>query len=314
MVDGKPLDLRITQRHTSFKNLLNVISPAFAESFFNMFIQSLTKKSFKLDPKWRIHPPPSFATHQPTISDSLVQYLTNDSIKSTAAIRRFIGSNKIEFEDGVVAEVDVVICCTGYSRGFDIIPELQPEPKTPLEWAENPNSDGRSLPRLYQNIFPPTRGDSIAYLNNFVLPRGFFHIADLAAMAVTQVWKNNPPLPSQEVMNEAIDAHHEWMVSLVKKETVITDLVKEEIWMKWVREIAGTGVDEMLGYGLGGWKFWLRDWKFCNMLMGGIESPLVDRVFDGKRKKWDGARQAIVNQNQEAEERSTRSNVLKKNL
>jgi dimethylaniline monooxygenase (N-oxide forming) len=304
--------LSITQRHTNFRNLLNVISPAFTESFFNMFIQSLTNKSFKLDPKWRIHPPPSFATHQPTISDNLIQYLTDGSIKSTPAIRRFVSSNELEFEDGSVAEVDAVICCTGYSRGFDLIPELQPEPNIPLEWAENPNSDGRSLPRLYQNIFPPTRGDSIAYLNNFTLPRGFFHIADLAAMAVTQIWKNNPPLPSEEVMKEAIDAHHKWMISLVKKETVITDLIREEIWMKWIRETAGTGVDEKLGYGLEGWNFWFGDWRFCNLLMGGIESPLVDRIFDGKRKNWDDARQAIVNQNEEAEERARSNNVLKK--
>ena len=130
-------------------------------------------------------------------------------------------------------------------------------------------------------------------------------------MAVTQTWKNNSPLPSQQVMNKAIDAHHEWMISLAQKETVITDLVREEIWMKWVRETAGTGVDEKLGYGLEGWKFWLGDWRFCNLLMGGIESPLVDRIFDGRRK-WDDARQVIVNQNEEAEERARNNNVLKK--
>lgn len=222
-----------------------------------------------------------------------------------------MGSNEILFEDGRIAEVDVVICCTGYSRGFDLIPELQPAPKSPLGWVENQNSDGCSIPRLYQNIFPPTRGDSIAYLNNFTLPRGFFHIVDLAAMAVTQTWKNNPPLPSEEVMNEAIDAHHQWMTSLVKKETVMSDLAKDA-WMKWAQEAAGTGVDEKLGYGLEGWKFWASDWKFCNLLMGGIESPLVDRVIGGKRKKWDGVRQAIADQNEEVEERARSASVLKK--
>jgi dimethylaniline monooxygenase (N-oxide forming) len=79
-----------------------------------------------------------------------------------------------------------------------------------------------------------------------------------------------------------------------------------------VRDTAGMRVDEMLGYGLKGWGFWLRDWKFCNLLMGGIESPLVDRQFEGKRKKWEDARRSIVEQNQEAEEKARGENMLKK--
>lgn len=130
-------------------------------------------------------------------------------------------------------------------------------------------------------------------------------------MAVVQTWKNNPPLPSQEIMNEAIDAHHEWMISLAQKESVITDLVREEVWMKWVRETAGTSTDEMLGYGLKGWSFWMRDWTFCNLLMGGIESPLVDRLFEGKRKRWDGARQAIIDQNEESKKRARSASSVK---
>jgi dimethylaniline monooxygenase (N-oxide forming) len=131
-------------------------------------------------------------------------------------------------------------------------------------------------------------------------------------MALVQTWKNNPSLPSQKVMNEDIDAHHNWMISLVQKETVITDLVTDEIWMKWMGETAGTHLDEMLGYGLPGWVFWLRDWRFCNLLMGGIESPLVDRLFDGKRKKWEGARQTIIDQNEEAEGSAKNEKALKK--
>jgi hypothetical protein len=35
----------------------------------------------------------------------------------------------------------------------------------------------------------------------------------------------------------------------------------------------------MLGYGRERGKSWMKDWRFWNLLMGGIESPLVDKLF-----------------------------------
>ena len=44
---------------------------------------------------------------------------------------------------------------------------------------------------------------------------------------------------------------------------------------------------------------WLRERRFCNLLMGGIWSPSIHRVFStGKRKCWDGAREAIERVNE----------------
>lgn len=59
--------------------------------------------------------------------------------------------------------------------------------------------------------------------------------------------------------------------------------------MKWANDAAGTGVNEYLGYGLKGWWFWLTNMRLCNVLMGGVYSPHLYRVFEGKRRKWDGA-------------------------
>jgi dimethylaniline monooxygenase (N-oxide forming) len=191
-----------------------------------MVIQSLTKKEFKLQPEWRIHPAPSFLCHQPTVSDTLCSCLEGGSILSKSNIQEFIGPDTIEFTDGTTAEVDTLICCTGFTRDFTIIPELRTSDRD--VWSQKPNSDGQPLPRLFQNIFPPSHGDSIAFLNNFTYPTGFMWIADLASMALVQVWKGASQLPSVEEMNQQIDNHHAWLTRLVERETVAWDFVQEE--------------------------------------------------------------------------------------
>ena len=45
--------------------------------------------------------------------------------------------------------------------------------------------------------------------------------------------------------------------------------------------------------GLEGMRFWLQDRSFYKLLKDGIHTPFVWRVFNGKRKKWDGARVGI---------------------
>lgn len=64
-------------------------------------------------------------------------------------------------------------------------------------------------------------------------------------------------------------------------------------WTAWADRTAGTGVNEYLGWGWKGWKFWFQEPRFCSLLMGGIYSPHIYRYFDGKRKKWGGARAEI---------------------
>lgn len=43
----------------------------------------------------------------------------------------------------------------------------------------------------------------------------------------------------------------------------------------------------------------MRDMKLSSLLIGGMDTPFNLRLFDGKRKKWDGAREAIINVNEE---------------
>ncbi len=91
----------------------------------------------------------------------------------------------IKFANKTTAEVDALIFCTGYACDFSLISDL-----TTIEegaWSEKSKSEGKQLQRLYQNIFPSSRADSIAFLNNFTYPRGYMWIADLARIAVAQV-------------------------------------------------------------------------------------------------------------------------------
>jgi dimethylaniline monooxygenase (N-oxide forming) len=297
LIDDKPGDLAISRRIIDLKYTLNAISPTLSEGFFNMVIQSLTKKAFKLEPEWRIHPPHSILCHQPTVSDTLCTNLEDGSIISKHSVQEFVGPNTVKFTDSTTAVVDTLICCTGYTRDFTLIPELRNSEMD--AWSEKPKSDGQPLQRLYQNIFPPAHSDTIAFLNNFTYPTGYMWIADLASMAVAQVWKGNSSLPSVEEMNLQIDRHHAWLTTLVERETVASDFVQEGDWLYWCHDTAGTGINEYLGYRLAGWDFWARERRLSNLLMGGVETPFALRLFDGKRKKWEGAKQAIINVNQE---------------
>jgi dimethylaniline monooxygenase (N-oxide forming) len=135
----------------------------------------------------------------------------------------------------------------------------------------------------------------------------------MASMAIAQVWAGKSNLPPISAMETAVDKHHAWLADYAKRiHNVSPGQCKAGEWVRAMDDLGGTGVNEYLGYGWKGWLFWLRERKFCNMLMGGIWSPHIHRVFStGKRKWWDGAREAIervnervANMRREAKEKS----------
>jgi dimethylaniline monooxygenase (N-oxide forming) len=108
----------------------------------------LRKQWGKLDPAWRIQPPPSITSTLPAASETLVSLFRERKITSMNGIRRFRGPRSIEFVDGVVLnDVEAVICATGYTADFSLAPFIQ---------SSSPNgANGRSIIHLYQNLFPP---------------------------------------------------------------------------------------------------------------------------------------------------------------
>ncbi|KAF3940055.1 hypothetical protein ABW19_dt0209252 [Dactylella cylindrospora] len=291
---GKPIDHSLTTRLWVIQSVLNHYFPNFAEKMFNKFAGSIQSKSFKIRPEWNFSPAPSLRQAVPIISDNLVGALEAGQIQSVPSLRRVTGKDTVELTDGTSLTIDTIIFCTGYKTEYSILePEYDPTTATTKAWHEAPGSNNKPLPRLYQNIFSLKAPQSLAFLGGVAFPTPAFVIYDLATMAIAQVWKGTSKLPSEIDMEKAVDEHHEWVVSLAKRGSVYPGIVKPGPWTHWVNDAAGTGVNEMLGYGLSGWSFWWRDRAFCNLLMDGLASPHMYRVFDGKRKKWDGVREAI---------------------
>ncbi|MCJ1401248.1 hypothetical protein MMC11_004460 [Xylographa trunciseda] len=301
---GVPVDLKFPRRFLTVTNLLARLVPRFSQWLLDYQVRSFTTSVFTLDPAWRIHPPPTILAHQPTITDTLIPSLQAGNIISVHGIKRFLSSSSIELLDGtVLTDVDAVILCTGYDPRFDLMPDHNPTstPQT-KDFVLKTGYNGPALARLYQNIFPPAYASSIAYLNYTALTEGAVPVGDLCSMAVAAVWSNQYSLPTPSAMNKHIDAHHSWIAELSSNDTVYTGIVNIGPWFIFLNEAAGTGVNEYLGYGLQGWGFWMRDWNFCNMCMGGILSAHVYRLWG--RGRWEGAREAVIKANRDAVRKS----------
>nr|XP_036575309.1 uncharacterized protein CTRU02_14739 [Colletotrichum truncatum]KAF6781862.1 hypothetical protein CTRU02_14739 [Colletotrichum truncatum] len=297
--NGKPVDHPLTIRFMSFHALFDRFFPKLSEAMLNFFIRKLQDSAFNIRPEWKLSPAPSIRTNFFVVSDEIVPALERGDIESVPGIRRIVGPYEVELTDGRVPHVDTIIYCTGYQPSFSLLdPKDDPNKDTTPEWAKTDGSRGKPLPRLYQNLLSLKYPQSLAFMGCVVFPSPAFQLYDVASMVVTQIWKGNSPLPPQEEMERAVDKHHAWMVELAKKDTVFAQLVNGHEWTAWANEMAGTGINEYLGWGWKGWKFWLQEPRFCNLLMTGVYSPHVFRYFEGKRKRWDGAKAAIERLNE----------------
>lgn len=134
----------------------------------------------------------------------------------------------------------------------------------------------------------------------------------MASMAIAQVWKGATALPCLSAMSKAVEEQHAWLAECAQQGTNVSPgMVDPGAWVRAMDDLAGTGVNEYLGYGWKGWAFWWRDKRFCRLLMDGIWSPHVHRLFEGKRKPWVGAREAIELANKlAAEEKKKRKSEV----
>jgi dimethylaniline monooxygenase (N-oxide forming) len=290
------------RRRAYIGDAISTFAPQTAQKLFDNTVRTLADSCFDLDPEWNFKPAPSLLTHRPLISDRLVDHLRNESIISVGGLKRFIDERVVELADGSTLKVDVVLFSTGYTADFSLMPENSPIAASDFSEVEQ-TYQVPPLARLYKNIFLPSHPDSIAYLSNWTLGDSIMPISDLASMAITQVWKGTFALPSEEEMNRDIDTHHTWARMVAGRGGTFPEIVKQGPWINWLNDVAGTGVNEKLGYGLQGWLYWLWDSGFCSLLMTGVDSPHILRLFDGRRKSWVGARDAILRANKDAQMR-----------
>ncbi|KAF2811512.1 FAD/NAD(P)-binding domain-containing protein [Mytilinidion resinicola] len=303
LVNGKPVDLFASRRVAAISATVAAIAPVKSLGLVEKALADLSEKSWDLDPAWGFRPAPPRITNRVMLSDTFVPQLRDGSIKSVANVKQIVNGETVELEDGSRVATDVIIFCTGYHR------------RDPPFLAEILGGEKeRLIPhRLYQNIFPPAYADSVAVLDSWQLGSGICEVADLACMAVAQVFKGAFPLPSEDRMNREVDAHHRWVNTVLSREpAAAAKVVQEGKWRGWLHAAAGTGVNENLGYGWKGWWFWVWQPRWCSLLMGGIDLPYLARLFEGRRKKWEGAGRAIVEANEDLEMRFGKGTDRKK--
>ncbi|KAF5499797.1 Monooxygenase aurF [Colletotrichum fructicola] len=292
--EGEPVDHTINVRYVTWQRVFERFFPSLVEKLFNNFGKRLQDEAFNIRPEWKLSPAPSLKKYLPLITDNLIDSLESGAVLSVEGVSGVVGPNKVELTDGKVIKVDTIIYCTGYMSDFSLLdPKYDPTRETTPDWAAARGSRGKPLPRLYQGVFSLSHPHSLAFQGAVALTMGQFQINDLSSMAVTQVWKGRSALPPQEEMEQAVDKHHAWIVEPAQEGSVLPQTVNPYQWADWANQTAGTGVNEYLGWGWKGWKFWFQEPRFCSVLMGGVYSPHIYRVFDGKRKRWGGARTEI---------------------
>lgn len=261
----------------------------------------LMRQHGKLDPSWRLLDNMApLSLHITGCIDTTVDFLREGKVTSLHGIKRFLGGKSIEFTDGTILDdVDAVICCTGYSADFDLVPFLETsKPKT--DTSGNPYG-GQPIARLYMNLFPPAHADSIAILAYSMFGKNNgFSFSDVTSMAISNIWRgvSADMIPSVPEMERAIDRHQQWIAdrwTLEKRSDPSS--VKQWEFQGFLHKAAGTGM-ENLGWGWRGWVTWFKDPYLTYLMNHGVETAHAFRYFEtGKRKTWDGAREAIIHMN-----------------
>lgn len=257
-------------------------------------MKRIQDRVFDILPEWRTGPAPPLEQSLPNVSDTIIDAFRNGSVVSVAEFKEVVGHYILELHDGTRVEVDCIIFCTGYRTDFSFLGELDPTTSESDKWSSLEGTNNRTPPRLYQNTISLEHPESLAFVDTAQSTQPAFLSYDLASMGIAQIWKGSSCLPSKSEMTEWVNAHHEYVSGLAIRGSVYPFIVKPCPWTHWVNDIAGTGVNENLGYGLQGWKYWLFNRYICRMLMTGSLSPHIYRLFDGKRKSWKGAKAAIM--------------------
>lgn len=297
--NGTNLDHGMNYRMVQAIHFIESYYPGAISAVMQFMVNRLVESEFgPLDPAWKLSPAPSIKHKIPTVSDYLIPGLRAGDIVSTAVPVRIVGDYDVELEDGTVVTVDAIIFCTGYNSDFSIMGEHDPT-LTP-----EGNYD-HYTPRLYQNVLSLKYPDSLAFIGIAIAFQPAFLTTDLSTMALAQLWSikpASPPLPSTVEMQAWHLDHVKW-VSSVRATHPTRNMIKYSIsdgpWMRWVQETAGINLDENLAWtNWKSWQLWWNDRHFYNLLTRGIFTPLFYRLFDSdRRKKWDGARQAIEKMN-----------------
>ena len=258
------------------------------------------KKTYNtLRPEWRLLPAPPVPNSTPIVNDHIVDLLASARVLSAPGIKKFTGPSTIEMADGTTLEVDAVIFCTGYRYSFDLLAdEVKPTRYPSPKFDQSSNANGMHHARLFMGIFSTDYPDSLGFYGPYRGPTfsGFTN-GDLVSQAVAQLWKGNSPLPSKAEIEDWCDNQYRFDCEMLSVHRVTKPMLPPGELERWLNEAAGNAVNQKLGWGLEGWKFWWTDRQLYYTIMDGFDTGYLYRLFDGRRKKWDGAKVAIERSN-----------------
>jgi dimethylaniline monooxygenase (N-oxide forming) len=297
-----PLDRKITRRFFFVAGRINNLLPTWLSNAIASYaLDRQMRKDFNLKDEWRLLPAPPIANSPGTANDYIIDELASGRVTSLGGPLRFTSTGIVTGIEGEVA-CDVVILATGSQFDYSFLaPEADPTAFPTPEWDAHPNSQGLRFPRLYRTIFHPEHVDSLAF---FGPCRGFtfaaFNNADLVAQAIGQIWSGGYPLPAQAEVDRWCADNYRFSLTQIEAHRLAKTGTEAGDLEHWLSEVAGTGMNEKLGWGLEGWKFWWNERKLYNLIMGGLFVPYAYRLFDGRpggRKRWEGAKEAIFKVN-----------------
>ena len=249
--------------------------------------------------EWQLLPAGPIPHANPVANDHLFDLLADGSLTSVAGIRCFHDDGTtVELEDGsTITHVNAVICCTGYRYDFSVVDGADADPTalpTP-EWDAAKHSNAVAYPRLYMGLFSPTFPGSLAFLGAYRGPSpAAFTGVDLISQAIAQVWCGGFALPPRAEIEEWCDHQYQYLLKQVASWRIHKPALPPGALETWLNDATGNGMNEMLGWGWQAWAFWWNDRKLYKLLMDGIDTPFAYRLFDGRRPKWDGAKEAIL--------------------
>ena len=292
MVDGERFDKFANWKMTRWGFVVAKHFPAVHRWVFDKFFSWIVKKSWgTLDPQWRLDRTPFYATtiSGMVVNDDLIPALLAGRVTSTVGVKQVLGPRSVELDDGtILQDVDAIIACTGYRNTLRVLDGIitysKPRPELPF------------IPDLYHGIFALGFEDSIACLNYAIVMDTAATCREISAMAVAQVWAGKSSLPPRADMELQIQRDNLWFVErCLETELPIYEGVREPSeWLRFVNDMAGTGVYEYLGWTWKGIRFWLSEPSMYKLMAWGVNSPHMYRVFEtGKRMAWPGAREAI---------------------
>lgn len=315
--DGATFDSTGTLKNTFVMTFLNKHLPVFFWWLMQRMLSKQSRQAFPdISPAWGLDPAPSAAIRTPLMADALWPLLKNGFAEPVPEISRITGPDSVLLADGrTLEQIETIIFCTGYE--FSLPEGLIPQDEDSNGYNPYPEDRKGKEPVLYHNIFPIHKDESIrtslAFLGHgYILFPGFIQF-ELSAEAVSQVWLQRPALPPLPDMRAWYQEHLRRRQALQERYSplenstfypILMDLSEQ---LTWLDETAGSGLYLNLSWGWfnwRAWRLWWKDRKLYHVLLNGLFTPAIWRLFPTGRRKnlpWDECVSMIMSENQRAQ-------------